>query len=433
MIPRYTRSEMGAIWEDLNYYEKWLDVELATTAVLGEECLVPKEAAAAIKSKANFSIERINEIEAEVKHNIIAFTTCVADYVGPEHSGWFHYGLTSSDILDTAMALQVKQASTIILTEIDNLLFILKKRAYEFRTAVMIGRTHGIHAEHTTFGLKLANFYDEFLRHRENFVDRTEEMRVGKLSGAVGTFEHLGPQIEEKVMAKLELKPASIASQVIQRERHARYISSIADIAGTLERMALTVRLLQQTEVREAEEYFSPKQKGSSAMPHKRNPITSEQICGLARIIRGFAFAARENVALWHERDISHSSAERIIFPDCTVLIDYLLAKTSNLIDRLVVYPERMKGNLELTCGVIYSGEVLLVLVEKGQTREQAYKMVQGCAMYALDEGLRFRSVIGNDPEIKKLMTPNELDEIFTSTKLLASVDYIFERVFGKE
>src|SRR5262249_49397836 len=355
-----------------------------------------EEAAAEIRAKAGFSVDRINEIEAEVKHDVIAFTTSVAEHVGPA-SRYFHFGLTSSDVVDTAMALQVAEASSIILEGIRRLQGVLKDRAHEFKHTVVVGRTHGIHAEPTTFGLKLAIWHDEVRRHQLRMKEAAETMRVGKLSGAVGTFAHLSPEIEEKVMRKLNLKPAPAASQVVQRDRHAHYISTLALIGGTLEKIAVEVRHLQRTEVREAEEYFSAKQKGSSAMPHKRNPITSEQIAGLARILRSNAVAAMENVALWHERDISHSSVERIIFPDSTILTDYLLDKTATLIERLVVYPERMKENLDLTQGLVYSGELLLALVAKNVTREDAYRWVQRNAMRVWDEGGTFKEKVLSD------------------------------------
>ena len=429
MIPRYTRPRMGRIWEDQNKYRRWLDVELAVTETLAQEGIIPRDAAAEIKTRAAFSVDRINEIEAEVKHDVIAFTQSVAEYVGPA-SRYFHFGLTSSDVLDTAMALQVAEASTIILEDIQRLLDVLKKRAQEFKTTVIVGRTHGIHAEPTTFGLKLALLYDEVGRQQGRFKEAVETMRVGKLSGAVGTFAHLSPDTEEKVMRKLNLKPAPAASQVIQRDRHAHYISSLALIATTLEKIAVEIRHLQRTEVREAEEYFSAGQKGSSAMPHKRNPITSEQIAGLARVLRSNAMAAMENVALWHERDISHSSVERIIFPDSTILIDYLLDKTATLIERLVVYPDRMKENLELTHGLIYSGELLLELVARGVTREDAYCWVQRNAMRVWDEGGTFKEKVLNDADIKQKMTAADVDKVFDSSRLLANVDRIFQRVF---
>jgi adenylosuccinate lyase len=430
MIQRYTRPKMGAIWEDQNKYQRWLDVELAVTETLAEDGTVPENAAAEIKARAKFSVARIDAIEAEVKHDVIAFTTSVAENVGPA-SRYFHFGLTSSDVVDTAMALQVAEASGIILEGIQRLVEVLKKRAHEFKTTVIVGRTHGIHAEPTTFGLKLALWYGEVVRHEARMKQAAETMRVGKLSGAVGTFAHLSPEIEERVLRKLQLKPASVASQVIQRDRHAHYISAIALIGATLEKIAVEVRHLQRTEVREAEEYFAPGQKGSSAMPHKRNPITSEQIAGLARILRSNAIAAMENVALWHERDISHSSVERVIFPDSTILIDYLLDKTANLIDRLVVYPERMKENLELTHGLIYSGELLLELVSKGVTREDAYRWVQRNAMRVWDEGGNFKDKVLSDPDITRAISTADVSRVFDSSKLLRNVDRIFERVFN--
>src|SRR5262245_11971949 len=429
MIPRYTRPQMGKIWEDQNKYQRWLDVELAVVETLADEGIIPKQDAAEIKTRASFSVDRINEIEAEVKHDVIAFTTSVAEYVGPA-SRFFHFGLTSSDVLDTAMALQVRDASVVILDGLERLLQVLRKRAQEFKNTIIVGRTHGIHAEPTTFGLKLALLYDEVARQLARFKEASETMRVGKLSGAVGTFAHLSPEIEEAVMAKLKLKPAPASSQVIQRDRHAHYITSLALLGATLEKIAVEVRHLQRTEVREAEEYFSPKQKGSSAMPHKRNPITSEQIAGLARILRSNAVAAMENVALWHERDISHSSVERIIFPDSTILADYLLDRTATLIEKLVVYPDRMKQNLELTHGLIYSGELLLALVAKNVTREDAYRWVQRNAMRVWDEGGTFKEKVLSDADIRKALSVNEIEHAFDSRRLLQNVDQIFQRVF---
>jgi adenylosuccinate lyase len=420
---------MGKIWEDQNKYQRWLDVELAVTETLAEQGVIPTQDAAEIKSRASFSVDRINEIEAEVRHDVIAFTTSVAEYVGPA-SRFFHFGLTSSDVLDTALALQVRDASDVILADLQRLLDVLKKRAQEFKTTVIVGRTHGIHAEPTTFGLKLALLYDEVKRQQARFAEATETMRVGKLSGAVGTFAHLSPDIEEKVMAKLNLKAAPASSQVIQRDRHAHYITSLALIGATLEKIAVEVRHLQRTEVREAEEFFSAKQKGSSAMPHKRNPITSEQIAGLARILRSNAVAAMENVALWHERDISHSSVERIIFPDSTILADYLLDKTTTLVEKLVVYPDRMKQNLELTHGLIYSGELLLALVSKNVAREDAYRWVQRNAMRVWDEGGTFREKVQSDADIQKTLASNDIEHVFDSARLVRNVDRIFKRVF---
>ncbi len=431
MIPRYTRPQMGKIWEDQNKYQRWLDVELAVVETLAEQGVIPKQDAAEIKSRASFSVDRINQIEAEIKHDMIAFTTSVAEYVGPA-SRFFHFGLTSSDVLDTAMALQVRDASAVIFSGIQRLLDVLENRAHEFKTTVIVGRTHGIHAEPTTFGLKLALFHDEVARQQARFKEAAETMRVGKLSGAVGTFAHLSPDIEEKVMAKLMLKAAPASSQVIQRDRHAHYIAALALLGATLEKIAVEVRHLQRTEVREAEEYFSAKQKGSSAMPHKRNPITSEQIAGLARILRSNAIAAMENVALWHERDISHSSVERIIFPDSTILVDYLLDRTATLIEKLVVYPDRMKQNLELTHGLIYSGELLLALVAKNVTREDAYRWVQRNAMRVWDEGGTFKEKVLSDADIGRILGARDVERVFDSSRLLENVDRIFNRVFNK-
>ena len=421
---------MGKIWEDQNKYQRWLDVELAVVETLADEGIIPKDAAAEIKARASFSVDRINQIEAEVKHDVIAFTTSVAQYVGPA-SRYFHFGLTSSDVVDTAMALQVADASAVILADLQRLLDVLKARAYEFKTTVIVGRTHGIHAEPTTFGLKLALLHDEVKRQQGRFKEAVETMRVGKLSGAVGTFAHLSADVEEKVMRKLNLRAAPASSQIIQRDRHAHYITSLALIGATLEKIAVEVRHLQRTEVREAEEFFSEKQKGSSAMPHKRNPITSEQIAGLARILRGNAIAAIEDVALWHERDISHSSVERIIFPDSTILADYLLDRTATLIEKLVVYPDRMKENLELSHGLIYSGELLLALVEKNVTREDAYQWVQRNAMRVWDEGGTFKEKVLSDPDIRKALKSTDIEKVFESSRLLANVDRIFQRVFG--
>lgn len=420
---------MGRIWEDQNKYQRWLDVELAVTETLASKGIVPKEDAATIKAKAAFSVDRINEIELETRHDVIAFTTSVAEFVGPA-SRYFHFGLTSSDVLDTAMALQVVDASRLIAAGLTRLLDVLKKRAYEFKTTVAVGRTHGIHAEPTTFGLRLALWYDETRRQERRFQEAAETMRVGKLSGAVGTFAHLSPEIEEESLAKLGLKPASVATQVIQRDRYAHYISTLALIGATLEKIAMEVRHLQRTEVREAEEYFSPGQKGSSAMPHKRNPITSEQICGLARLLRSNAMASMENVALWHERDISHSSVERVIFPDSTILADYLLDKTATLVEKLVVYPKRMAENLELTHGLVYSGELLLELVAKGVTREEAYRWVQRNAMRVWDEGGTFKEKVLSDGEIVKACGVKDIEKVFDSSRLLRNVDHIFKRVF---
>ena len=421
---------MGRIWEDGNKYRKWLDVELASTAVLEDEGVVPPDAANEIREKADFSVDRIMEIEAETRHDVIAFTTAVAEFVGPA-SRYFHYGLTSSDVVDTALALQVADASAILLDDLDRLLEVLRKRAFEFKSTVMVGRTHGIHAEPITFGFKLAIWYDEFRRHRNRMAAVADDMKVGKLSGAVGTFAHLTPEIEDRVMARLGLRSAPSSSQVVQRDRHASYISTLALIGGSLEKIAVEVRHLQRTEVREAQEYFAKGQKGSSAMPHKRNPITSEQVSGLSRILRSNAMAAFENIALWHERDISHSSVERIIFPDSTIALDYLLDKTTNLLDRLVVYPDRMLENLDMMRGLVFSGQLLLELVERGVVREDAYRWVQRNSMRVWDEGIAFKDAVMADVDIADAMDRSSIESVFESEKLIENVDRIFERVFG--
>jgi len=356
---------MARIWSDENRFRTWLAVEVAATETLAEAGMVPKEAAKAIRERADFTLARIHEIEAEVRHDVIAFTTAVAEIVGPE-ARWFHYGLTSNDVVDTAQALLVRQAASIIAEDLQRLGEVLKRRAWEFKDTPMVGRTHGVHAEPITFGFKLANWYSEVQRDIARFERAAEDMRVGKFSGAVGTFAHLSPELEEKICARLGLNAAAISSQVIQRDRHASYLATLAVIACTLDKIATEIRHLQRTEVREVEEFFSEKQKGSSAMPHKRNPVTCEQISGLARVVRANAQAGFENVALWHERDISHSSAERVIIPDSTTLVDYLLQKTANLLDTMFVYPERMKINLESTGGLVFSGQLLLDLVETG-------------------------------------------------------------------
>ena len=436
MIERYTRPAMGGIWTEENKYRCWLQVEAAASTVLAEDGVIPDAAAEAIATKATVSAARVAEIEAEVKHDVIAFTTAVAESLKSQgldaESRWLHYGLTSNDIVDTAQALQVKEASALIRKGIDALLAVLKRRALEFKHTPAIGRTHGIHAEPTTFGLKLLNWYAEMERNADRFAAAAEDMRVGKLSGAVGTFGHLKPEHEERICARLGLKPAPVATQVIQRDRHAAYISTLAIIGSTLDKIAIEVRHLQRTEVREAQEYFSEKQKGSSAMPHKKNPITSEQISGLARVLRGNAQAALEDIPLWHERDISHSSVERVIFPDSTILADYLLAKTTDLIDRLLVYPERMKKNLESTGGLIFSGQLLLDLAEAGMLREEAYKLVQSHAMRAWKEDLNFREEVSRDPAITKLLSPEKLEKTFDYTRQLGNVDAIFKRVLGE-
>jgi adenylosuccinate lyase len=435
LIERYTRPAMGAIWTDENKYNCWLKVEAAASRVLAEDGVIPAVAAEAIAKKATVSAARVQEIEAEVKHDVIAFTTAAAESLKAqdlaEESRWLHYGMTSNDVVDTAQALQIKEASALIREGITALLAVLKRRALEFKHTPTVGRTHGIHAEPTTFGLKLLNWYAEMQRNQTRFDAAAEDMRVGKLSGAVGTFGHLKPEHEERICTRLGLKAAPVTTQVIQRDRHAAYIATLAIIGSSLDKIAVEVRHLQRTEVREAQEYFSEKQKGSSAMPHKKNPITSEQISGLARVLRGNAQAAMENVPLWHERDISHSSVERIIFPDSTILVDYLLAKTTDLIDRLLVYPERMKKNLESTGGLIFSGQLLLDLAEAGMMREDAYRLVQGHAMRAWKEDLNFREEVAQDPAITELLSAAKLAAAFDYTRQLGNVDAIFKRVLG--
>ncbi len=432
MIPRYTRPEMGRIWSDENRFRTWLTVEVAATECLAEAGLVPKDAAKAIRECADFDLARIQEIEAEVRHDVIAFTTAVAEIVGP-HARWFHYGLTSNDVVDTAQALLIGEASAIIAQDLERLAEVLERRAWEFKDTPMVGRTHGIHAEPITFGFKLANWYSEVQRDIARFTSAAEDMRVGKFSGAVGTLAHLSPELEEQICARLELRAAAVSSQVIQRDRHAAYLATLAVIACTLDKIATEIRHLQRTEVREAEEYFSEKQKGSSAMPHKRNPVTSEQISGLARVVRSNAQAGFENVALWHERDISHSSAERIIIPDSTTLVDYLLQKTTNLIETMFVYPERMKANLESTGGLVFSGQLLLDLVEHGVAREDAYRMVQRHAMRAWKEGLNFRQLILKDKEITRRVPRAQIERAFDLKRQLRNIDKIFARVFPEK
>jgi adenylosuccinate lyase len=429
LIPRYTRPELGRIWSEENRFRTWLTVEVAATETLAEAGLVPKEAAKAIRERAGFKLERIQEIEAEVRHDVIAFTTAVAEIVGP-HARWFHYGLTSNDVVDTAQALLITQASAIIREDLERLAEVLKRRAWEFKDTPQIGRTHGIHAAPITFGLKLANWYSETQRNLRRFRDAAEGMRVGKFSGAVGTFAHLSPELEEKICARLGLKAADISSQVIQRDRHAHYLATLAVIASTLDKIATEIRHLQRTEVREAEEFFGEKQKGSSAMPHKRNPVTAEQISGLARVVRSHAQAAFEDVPLWHERDISHSSVERVILPDSTTLVDYLLHKTSNLIDTLFVYPARMKSNLESTKGLVFSGQLLLDLVEHGVSREDAYRLVQGHAMRAWKENLDFRQLVLQDKNVTGRVPAKQIEHAFDLKRQLRNIDKIFARVF---
>ena len=434
MIARYTRNAMGHIWSDENKYRCWLTVEVAASQALARFGLVPQAAADVIRDRGNFTVDRINQIEAEVRHDVIAFTTTVAEHIAdPESSRWLHYGLTSTDVVDTAQALQLLEASALIHAGIETFLATLKRRALEFKHTPIIGRTHGVHAEPSTFGLKLLLWYDEMRRNLTRFNAAAEDLRVCKLSGAVGTFGHLKPEHEEAICNELGLKFAPIATQVLQRDIHAAYIATLAILCSTLDKIATEVRHLQRTEVREAEEFFSEKQKGSSAMPHKRNPIQSEQISGLARIVRANAQVALEDIPLWHERDISHSSAERVIFPDSTILADYLLAKTDQLIAKLMVYPERMLKNLESTGGLVFSGQLLLDLAAAGMSREDAYRLVQSHAMRSWKEGLTFRDEVARDPAITSRLTPQQLAHAFDYTRQLTNVDAIFTRVLGSE
>jgi adenylosuccinate lyase len=420
---------MGRIWSDENRFRTWLAVEVAATETLAAGGIVPNDAAKAIRERADFNVDRIFQIEAEVKHDVIAFTTAVAEIVGP-HARWFHYGLTSNDVVDTAQALLIQQASSQIAGDLERLADVLERRAWEFKDTPMIGRTHGVHAEPITFGFKIANWYSETQRNITRFRAAAEDLRVGKFSGAVGTFAHLTPELEEKMCARLGLKAAAVSSQVIQRDRHAHFLATLAVIASTLDKIATEIRHLQRTEVREAEEYFSEKQKGSSAMPHKRNPVTAEQISGLARVVRSNAQAGFENVALWHERDISHSSVERVIIPDSTTLADYLLSKTANLVETMFVYPERMLANLRGTRGLVFSGQLLLDLVESGISREDAYRLVQGHAMRAWREGLDFHELILEDPEISGRVPRAKIEHAFDLKRQLKNIDKIFARVF---
>jgi adenylosuccinate lyase len=436
MIPRYTRPGMGRIWSDENKFRTWLEVELAASETLAEMGEVPPEAASLLRQHAGFAVARIFEIEREVKHDVVAFTTAVAESMAAaghaDASRWLHYGLTSNDVVDTAQALQIAQASKLLAAGLAELRTALRDRALEFKDTVQVGRTHGVHAEPITFGLKFALWYDEAIRNQGRFSAAASEMEVGKISGAVGTFSHTPPEAEERICARLGLRAAPIASQVISRDRHAAYLSALALIAALLEKIALEVRHLQRTEVREAEEAFSAGQKGSSVMPHKRNPVTCEQICGLARVVRANAQAGFENIALWHERDISHSSVERIILPDSTILTDYLLARTTTLVRNLRVFPERMRRNLDLTGGLIFSAQLLNDLAAAGMLRETAYRVVQAHAMRCWEQGGDFRAAIEADPEIRGVLTADQIAQAFSLDRQLRNVGAIFERVFKR-
>jgi adenylosuccinate lyase len=436
MIERYTRPEMGHIWSEQNKFQQWLEVELAASEALAARRQVPVEAAALLRQHAGFSVGRINEIEKEVRHDVIAFTTSVAETMKaaghPEASRWLHFGLTSNDVVDTAQALQLQASARLILAGLDKFIATLRRRAVEFKHTIAIGRTHGVHAEPITFGLKIALWYDEAVRARRRVEAASEDLRYGKLSGAVGTLAHLTADAEEAICEKLGLQAAPIASQVLARDRHAAFVSALALACALCEKCALEVRHLQRTEVREAEEPFAAGQKGSSAMPHKRNPVVSEQICGLARVVRANVQAAFEDVALWHERDISHSSVERVILPDSCILTDYLLAKTDWLIGNMRVNPERMKRNLESTKGLVFSGQLLLDLAAAGMLREQAYKVVQGEAMKAWHEEADFRAAMEAHPDVRAHLTAEQIAWAFSVERQLKNVDAIFHRVFGE-
>jgi len=430
MIERYTLPEMGAIWSQQNKFQKWLDVEIAVCEVHAEDGTIPKEALSEIKSKASFTVERINEIEKTTDHDVIAFTTNLAENIG-EAARFVHYGLTSSDVVDTANALLLKDACDILLAKVDALLEVLKRRAFEFKDTPQIGRTHGIHAEPTSFGLVWALWYSEMQRNKARLETAKERIAVGKISGAVGAFAHLTPDVEERVCVRLGLKAADVSTQVIQRDRYAEYLCTLAIIGSTLEKMALQVRHWQRTEIREAQEKFKAGQKGSSAMPHKRNPILSERICGMARTVRANAIVGLENVALWHERDISHSSAERIVLPDSSATLDYILAKATSLLDTLIVYPENMLKNLDLTRGLIFSGQLMLSLTQKGVSREDAYTFTQRNAMKVWDEGGDYKDLVMKDADISSHLSIEEIARVFDLKHYLRNVEKVFARVFG--
>jgi adenylosuccinate lyase len=432
LIPRYSREKMTAIWSPENRYRKWLDIEILACEALALRGEIPEASLKNIREKASFDVDRIDEIEKTIKHDVIAFLTSVTEKVG-EDGRFIHMGLTSSDILDTSLAVLLCEAADIIIEDLDALLAALKRKALAHKNTPMIGRSHGIHAEPITFGLKMALWHAEMERNRERMIRARETIGTGKLSGAVGTFSFIDPAIEAYVCGKLGLKPAPVSSQIVQRDRHAEYFTTLAIIASSIDKFAQEIRLLQRTEVREAEEFFSPGQKGSSAMPHKRNPVLSENLSGLSRLMRSYALAALEDVALWHERDISHSSVERVIGPDATILLDFILGRFTGLIGRLVVYPERMLANLQMTKGAIFSQMVLLKLIEKGISREEAYAIVQRNAMRSWQEGIEFRELLMKDAEVISRLNPDDLTAAFQIQNFLKHVDFIFNRVFGEK
>ena len=432
MIERYTRPEMGKIWEENNKFRIWLDIEVLACEAQAELGIVPREAVKAVKERARFDVRRIAEIESDVKHDVIAFLTNVGEYVGAE-SRFIHLGMTSSDVLDTALAVQMKQSAELLLEGLRGLHGLLRRKAKEFKHTVMVGRTHGVHAEPITFGLKLALWYAETGRNIERMAAAKKTIAVGQVSGAVGTYQHLDPAVERFVCKNLGLEPAPVSTQILQRDRHAEFMNTLAVCGSSLEKFATEIRHLQKTEVLEVEEGFSSGQKGSSAMPHKRNPIASENLMGLSRVMRANALAALEDVALWHERDISHSSVERIIAPDSTILLDYMLNRITRLVEHLVVYPEAMKANLERTRGLIFSESVLLRLVQKGLSREEAYGLVQKAAFRALRGKKDFRAVLMKDHSILGYLKPEEIQQCLDLSHSLRHVKTIFQRVFGKE
>jgi len=422
---------MEAVWSPENRYRKWLDIELLACEARAERGEIPRDSLERIRTRAGFDMSRIDEIEKTTKHDVIAFLTSVNERVG-EDGRFIHMGLTSSDILDTSLAVLMAEAADLLIEDMDALLAVLKRKAMEHRRTLMIGRSHGIHAEPITFGLKLALWYAEMGRNRTRFERARKTIATGKISGAVGTYAFVDPEIEAYVLGRLGLEPETVASQIVQRDRHAEYFAALAIAASSLDKFAQEIRLLQRTEVREAEEYFSPGQKGSSAMPHKRNPVLSENLSGLARLMRSYALAALEDIPLWHERDISHSSVERVIAPDATILMDFMLARFTDMVDRLVVYPDRMLANLEMTHGVVYSQMVLLKLIEKGITRETAYAIVQRNAMKSWLEAVPFRELLERDPEVSGRLSHGDFDAVFRVDNFLRHVDDIFERVFGE-
>jgi adenylosuccinate lyase len=431
VIPRYTLPEMAAIWEPENKFKIWLKIEVLACEALAKKGEIPKAALKDIQTKSSFNVERIDAIEREVKHDVIAFLTCVAENVG-ESARYMHMGMTSSDVLDTALAVQLKQSATLILKELTAFKNVLEKQAKKYKLTPTIGRSHGIHAEPLTFGLKIANWYEEVKRNIDRLKRARQCIAYGQISGAVGTFSCIDPDVEEYVCAKLGLKPAPVSNQIIQRDRHAEFFTTLAVVSGTIDKIATEIRHLHRTEVLEAEEYFSAGQKGSSAMPHKRNPVITEQMCGLARVVRANAFAALENMPLWHERDISHSSVERVIGPDSTILVHYMLRKMTSMMDRLMVYPDNMMRNLEKTGGLIFSQSVLLALVRKGISREEAYALVQRNAMQSWTEGKDFLKLLKKDKDIRKLLSVAELEKTFTLKTQFKNIDRIFKRVFKK-